>query len=281
VLLGDGTGRFTAGPGSPFPVGPVPNSVAGADFNGDGEPDLAIANGASYTENYGTITVLLNSHVPLYTISGEVTLSGSGLSGVSITLSGSQSGAAMTSASGNYSFTVPAGGDYTVAPVLNGYTFNPPSQTSSSLSGDETANFIAVPVVPMYTISGQVTFSGIGLSGVTMTLSGSQSASMTTNGSGNYSFTVAAGGTYSITPSLAGYAFGPAGQGFFNLFGDQTANFAAFAVATTYAISGQVTRSGSGLAGVKMTLSGSQSGAATSKARGVTALRKPPAATIP
>ena len=56
VLLGDGTGRFTAAPNSPFPAGSQPNSVAVGDFNGDGKPDLAIAN---YNSN--NVTVLLGN----------------------------------------------------------------------------------------------------------------------------------------------------------------------------------------------------------------------------
>jgi hypothetical protein len=42
ILLGDGSGRFAPAPGSPIAVGSVP-SVAVADFNGDGKPDLAVA----------------------------------------------------------------------------------------------------------------------------------------------------------------------------------------------------------------------------------------------
>ena len=44
VLLGDGSGGFTAAPGSPFPAGLVPIGLAIADFNGDGKPDLAVVN---------------------------------------------------------------------------------------------------------------------------------------------------------------------------------------------------------------------------------------------
>ena len=44
VLLGNGAGTFTAGPGSPIPVGANPQWVAVGDFNGDGKPDLVIAN---------------------------------------------------------------------------------------------------------------------------------------------------------------------------------------------------------------------------------------------
>jgi len=54
VLLGDGKGRFTPAPGSPFPCGKAPNDIAVADMNGDGIPDLVIANtGTPY------ITILL------------------------------------------------------------------------------------------------------------------------------------------------------------------------------------------------------------------------------
>jgi hypothetical protein len=44
VLLGNGRGQFQAAAGSPFPAGHLPNDVAIADMNGDGNPDLVIAN---------------------------------------------------------------------------------------------------------------------------------------------------------------------------------------------------------------------------------------------
>lgn len=44
VLLGDGRGHFTPAPGSPFPCNANPNDIAIADMNGDGHPDLVIAN---------------------------------------------------------------------------------------------------------------------------------------------------------------------------------------------------------------------------------------------
>ena len=53
-----------------------------------------------------------------------------------------------------------------------------------------------------YGVSGQVTLSGAGLSGVIMGLSGSQTGSATTNASGNYSFSgLASAGNYTVTPS--------------------------------------------------------------------------------
>jgi hypothetical protein len=44
VLLGDGKGHFNKAPGSPFPAGHLPSDIGIGDFNGDGNPDLLIAN---------------------------------------------------------------------------------------------------------------------------------------------------------------------------------------------------------------------------------------------
>jgi hypothetical protein len=44
VYLGDGKGGFTQAGGSPFASGPEPNDITTADFNGDGNPDVAIPN---------------------------------------------------------------------------------------------------------------------------------------------------------------------------------------------------------------------------------------------
>ena len=56
VLLGDGSGGFTETAGSPFAVGDGPTSLAGADVNRDGKPDLAAPGNFS-----NTVTLLLDS----------------------------------------------------------------------------------------------------------------------------------------------------------------------------------------------------------------------------
>ena len=54
VLLGNGDGTFQAARN--FGAGFDPTSVALGDFNGDGVPDLAVANGGS-----GNVSILINN----------------------------------------------------------------------------------------------------------------------------------------------------------------------------------------------------------------------------
>jgi hypothetical protein len=56
ILLGNGTGAFTQAVGSPVGAGTNPESLAVGDLNGDGAPDLAVANAGS-----GNVTVLLGN----------------------------------------------------------------------------------------------------------------------------------------------------------------------------------------------------------------------------
>ncbi|MCU1262484.1 MAG: repeat-containing protein, partial [Bryobacterales bacterium] len=61
LLLGNGSGGFAPAAGSPFKVGNNPTSIAAADFNGDGKPDLVIANA-----NDNTVTVLIGDGTGLF-----------------------------------------------------------------------------------------------------------------------------------------------------------------------------------------------------------------------
>ncbi|HEV8428910.1 MAG TPA: SBBP repeat-containing protein [Pyrinomonadaceae bacterium] len=78
-----------------------------------------------------------------FTIGGEITENGASLPGVTVTLSGSQSSVKTTDSSGNYSFELIVGGNYTVTPTILGFNFSPTSQTFNSLSANQTANFAA------------------------------------------------------------------------------------------------------------------------------------------
>jgi len=147
----------------------------------------------------------------VYSISGKVTSNGSGLSGVTMTLSGASSDNVLTDASGNYTFTGLDNGSYTITPSRTGLTFSPTDNTQTVSGANITGvNFIATPVQAItHSISGQVTSNGSGLSGVTMTLSGASSDNVLTDSSGNYTFTGLDNGSYTITPSRTGFTFSP------------------------------------------------------------------------
>jgi hypothetical protein len=168
---------------------------------------------------------------PLYNITGRVTnQSGAGMAGVFVSVNGPMSRSTTTDSNGNYLLnSLPDGGNYTMSLSAGGYAFDPPGRTFNNLSGHQTANFTGLPA---FNVAGYLTLAnGQGISGVTMTVSGSYPSgtpytAMTTayNGFYNLSF-LAAGGTYTITPSKDGYSFNPANKTFQNLSRDQTADF--------------------------------------------------------
>lgn len=199
-----------------------------------------------------------------YTLSGHVTnTAGASLSGVTISLSGSQSGSMLSDASGNYSFSVPAVGNYTITPSMTGLAFSPINRTFSNLSANQTADFSA-----SFTISGQILKStGGALASATVKLTGAQTATTTTDASGNYLFNnILPGGNFTVTPTSIGYGFTPPSTNFSNVAANQTANFTA----TSYTVGGQVTGavSGLGISGVNVSISGSQTGSVPTDANG-------------
>jgi hypothetical protein len=108
---------------------------------------------------------------------------------------------------------VDAGGNYTVTPAKTHYTFTAASQSITDLSANVTFNF--TPTLNKHTISGNA-----GMSGVTITLSGSANASTITDSGGAYSYTVDAGGNYTLTAAKTNYVFSPASYSFTNVFGN-------------------------------------------------------------
>ena len=83
-----------------------------------------------------------------FTISGTVQNGGSGLAGVTMTLSGDQSATAVTGANGSYTFNV-SNGSYTVTPSRNAFLFNPASRSFANVTANQIANFEALPQAPV------------------------------------------------------------------------------------------------------------------------------------
>jgi hypothetical protein len=96
---------------------------------------VALYEGSFSWYYFGTITIQPVQQTA--TVQGQVTLNGSGLAGVtvSVTRDGSQVASTLTDAGGNYAVSVLSGYTYTVALFKAGYTFSPPSGTFTSITG--------------------------------------------------------------------------------------------------------------------------------------------------
>lgn len=198
-----------------------------------------------------------------YSISGAV--SGAATSGVIITLTGANSGTAVTGPGGIYTFSGLVAGSYTLAASLSGYTFSP-SIPVTIVAADSTANdFVATAIPVAHSLSGHVS----GATGVTITVTGTASPTpVTTDGSGNYTVTGLYDGQYTVTPSKTGYTFTPNSTGVTMSGADVTqTNFTGASNASVVAnVSGSIT--GAWVEGVTITMSGAATGNPTSNASG-------------
>ena len=218
-----------------------------------------------------------------YTISGAVTLNGSGLPGVTVTAG---SASATTQSDGSYALSGLAAGTYTVTPSLSGYTFSPASQSETITNANiTTVNFAATASPSGHAIKGTVTLNGSGLGGVTITVTPNVqnytiTASAGTGGSisPSGSVQVASGSsqTFAIAPTggyqIASVSVDGAGVGavstyaFTNVTANHTISASFSPSAGSYSISGTITYNGAGLSGV--TVSAGSGTAGTTNASG-------------
>ncbi len=192
--------------------------------------DFPVTPGSYQPFNRGSLDAFISKLSTSYVISGRVLVNGATpLSGAEVVLTdGSSLAGVLTESDGSYQFSrLREGGNYTVNASKAHFTMTPASQTFNNLNGDQVLDFTATAsAAQFFTISGKVSENGVGLAGVTVTLSGSQPGLRTTDSNGNYSFELIAGGNYTITPSLLGFNFGAA-QTFNILNANQTADFTA------------------------------------------------------
>ncbi len=146
-------------------------------------------------------------------IRGQVSVEGSGLAGVTVSLSGEgDDRTTTTDAGGQYAFAKLRAGDYSVA--VSGYDmdaigFDATSQSVTVALG-ETAN-VRFDGAYLRTsgVVGQVSVAGMGISGVAVTLASADMDSMTdtTDASGFYSFSALAAGDYTVSITVASEAY--------------------------------------------------------------------------
>ncbi|MFL6283293.1 MAG: carboxypeptidase regulatory-like domain-containing protein [Pyrinomonadaceae bacterium] len=208
--------------------------------------------------------------VPLYSISGTVkNSSGAAITGALVSVAGSTTGFVTTDSNGAYSLNgLRADGTYTLTPSRTHYGFTPPSSTFNTLPGNQTANFVGTLLT--HNISGRVIDNfGVGISGATINLSGSQASTTTTDSNGNYSFTnLTAGGNYLLTPVMKYLTFSPPNANFFDLSGNWS-NMNFTGTRATYSLGGVVLDNGGNpMSGVLLTLGGARSGTTVTNASG-------------
>jgi hypothetical protein len=212
-----------------------------------------------------------------FSITGRVTSAcceqSTDISGVTVTLSGTQAASAQTDAGGAYRFdNLPAGGSYVVTPSKpGGVTFSPASAIFNNLTQNQVADFTASRLV--FTIGGQAKDAqGNGIAGATVVLSKQVPDSpvgipsfKTTDAGGNFSFNGDPGGNYTVSISKPGFVFlEPRSFTFNNLSASQSVTFAA----RRLVISGRVTGLGGNVAGATVTLAGAKPGVTTTDAEG-------------
>jgi hypothetical protein len=82
VLLGNGDGSF--GPPMSYQAGPTPVAVAVGDFDGDGTPDLAVADQGVAPDYAGSVTIFLGNGNGTFQSLGNVAVGGSGPRSVAV-----------------------------------------------------------------------------------------------------------------------------------------------------------------------------------------------------
>jgi uncharacterized protein (TIGR03437 family) len=240
----------------------TPTSATGSPFGFSVQ--VMDSNGAQSPAQMLSIVVNTNT---TFTISGHATLQGSGtpVAGVVVSLSGTQTASATTAADGSYQFTgLHYGDNYGLSAAKTGYGVSP-NFTGGQISGNVTADF----TVFYLTLSGRVVDqNNAGISGVLVTVTGSHPATATTAADGSFSiYGFLSTDTYTAVPSKTGYTFSPAQYS--NTIGTN-ANISFVGTNTTFTVSGHATLQGSGtpVAGVVVSLSGTQTASATTAADG-------------
>src|SRR5438876_2119778 len=207
---------------------------------------------------------------PPYNIGGQIKLGGIGLAGVSVGLTGAQAGTFTTDNSGSYSFTVNAVGDYAVTPSKTYYNFDPSAQVFNSLSTNQSnVNFTAARQT--YAISGQVRDDNDQVVASVQVMLQDENALLSkttvTGTNGDFQFTgVPAGFSYVVTPVNTKF-FSFTSQNTVTLINSLSLAFKG--ARRNYAISGRtLDEAGKAIGGVPVTLSGSQTGNATTDTTG-------------
>lgn len=194
------------------------------------------------------------------TIGGQVSIEGTGIDGVTVTLSNGTT--TSTAGGGTFIFRDVEGGSYNV--VISGYpgdaVFNYTSTPALILAEGHTVNVVFTGTyIRTSGVRGRVTAEGTGIGGVTVRLSGPSTAAAFTAPNGEYALTNLRAGNYTV--EISGFdandiAFSTTRQSFsLQPHESRIASFDARYLRTGR-ITGRVSVSGEGLEGVAVNLAG-------------------------
>ena len=235
-------------------------SVEISGFDGDEVGFGSVSSSATVGVGESKIISFDGTYLRTAGIEGRVSIEGEGLSGVTVSLGGSESGTTTTDAGGRYAFAKLKAGVYTVA--ISGYDADDYEFESTSesvtLATGETANIpFEGTLLRTAGISGRVSVGGMGLAGVTVSLSGMDDPrEATTNAQGQYGFAGLAEGTYVLSmtnPDAAEYSFETERSVTLAQSESKIENFEGTSLRTA-GVAGMVTVEGSGVSDVTVTL---------------------------
>jgi len=241
-------------------AGDVVFSFAADDLTGQYVTATATNSTNGSTSEFSAVRLVISGMV---SISGRVaTSSGTGISGVSVR-AGTIAPAVTTNSNGDYTISGLGNGTYNMTASKAGYAFTTSGFTNPVVATTNRTgiNFIGTTSVAIYTVSGRVaTSGGVGISGVTISASGSGETAVTAS-NGDYILDGLPASSYAIAASRSGYNF--ANSGFSNpvtVGPNRTGvNFVGtVAAAGLYTVSGRISSSGNGIGGVSVTLNGSR-----------------------
>ena len=124
-------------------------------------------------------------------ISGTVTMSGTAMQGVTITLNNTSSAISATTTTdvnGNYIFSVYSNTSYTITASLSGYTFNPPSIAVTINNADSTGNNFTATAARRIQMGGAIQGNPLNLTATVSTLAGTAAAAGSIDGTGSAAF---------------------------------------------------------------------------------------------
>ena len=154
-----------------------------------------------------------------------------------------------SSASGQYTCSVPSGWSGSITPQLSGYVFTPSSRSYTNVTVAQTAqNYTATH---NFQLIGTVSFNGAPLANVVFSATNGVNCTLS-NASGQYSCSAPQGWSGTVTASLSGYLFTPATRHYSSVTANQSAQDYAAAPNSTYLVSGTVSTNGLPLANVTL-----------------------------